>query len=420
MANNNTNIVSVVFHALPAPPPPTSTTESSPSPSWKTATASCATEDTDSRLCLPMDATEAGTASNCNFFTSVDLSYSDVYTCDDISYDYSLTMDDLVSWLVGDCDTALYTNLNATDDRAICIGVGSAAATTTARGTATQTPTTTSSMGPTPTGTVSGREKFYTTTKGDDYATVETKFRITLAQFYQTLSTSTTMPRRSKRDPTMYSFMNEADLVEKLLKEDGFTIWGFVIFRCTYHNDSDWKNFMARMVGAVSEDLKEYSGLDLLDTFAPTVLEDPSFEGATVATLREHFHQWKKSALKEEQGVSEDYTPTSGRYRFFITVDQEAMESVLNTPLGVFEEYELGHVRMVNAKWKWTYVPEEDSEDEDISEPEFEPLEGCTEDDVGWMNIRWRIVQLRGFHKITEIDDWETYYVRYPGIANIN
>ncbi|KAJ6092404.1 hypothetical protein N7467_004373 [Penicillium canescens] len=229
------------------------------------------------------------------------------------------------------------------------------------------------------------------------------------------------MASRSKRDPTMSSDFNEADLVEKLLKEDGFTTWGFVIFRCTYHNDADWENFMARMVGAVSEDLKGSNGLDLLDTFAPTVLEDPSFEGATVATLREHFHQWKKTALKEEQGVSEDYTPKNGRYRFFIAVNQEAMESVLNTPLGGFEEYKSGHVRIVNAEWKWTFVPEEDSEDEDISEPEeFEPHEGCTEDDVGWMNIRWRIVQLTGFHKITEIDDWQAYYVRYPGIADIN
>jgi hypothetical protein len=57
-----------------------------------------------------------------------------------------------------------------------------------------------------------------------------------------------------------------------------------VIFRCTYHKDSDWENFIARIVGAVSEDLQEDSSLALLDTFAPTVLEDPSFEGATVAT----------------------------------------------------------------------------------------------------------------------------------------
>ncbi|CDM37450.1 unnamed protein product [Penicillium roqueforti FM164] len=55
---------------------------------------------------------------------------------------------------------------------------------------------------------------------------------------------------------------------------------------------------------------------------------------------------------------------------------------------------------------KWTDAPEEDSKDEDISEPkEFKPLKGYTEDDMGWMNIRWRIVQLLGFYKMTEIDD---------------
>ncbi|OGE53084.1 hypothetical protein PENARI_c008G07188 [Penicillium arizonense] len=62
---------------------------------YENSTAS--TEDTDSGLCLPMNAMEAGTASNYNCFTSVDLSYSNVYTYDDIIYDYSLTMDDLVS-----------------------------------------------------------------------------------------------------------------------------------------------------------------------------------------------------------------------------------------------------------------------------------------------------------------------------------
>lgn len=97
------------------------------------------------------------------------------------------------------------------------------------------------------------------------------------------------------------------------------------------------------------------------------------------------------------------------------------MESVLNTPMGGFEEYKLGHICMVNAKQKWTDAPEEDSKDEDISEPkEFKPLKGYTEDDMGWMNIRWRIVQLLGFYKMTEIDDQQAYYVRYPEIADIN
>jgi hypothetical protein len=89
---------------------------------------------------------------------------------------------------------------------------------------------------------------------------------------------------------------------------------------------------MSRFLSPVPEFLEFYNDLDLLDTFAPTVLEDPSFEGATVATLREHFNQWAKAGRKEEQGVSEDYCARTGRARFCIMVDQEAMESVLNAP----------------------------------------------------------------------------------------
>ncbi|CAG8067040.1 unnamed protein product [Penicillium salamii] len=157
---------------------------------YENSTAS--TEDTDTDYCLPINATEAGTASNCNCFTSVDLSDSGDYTCDEIVYDFSLTLAELVSWnswLAGDCDTALYANLNSTDERAICIGVGPANKTATATattasstGTSTQTAFTTA---PTPADTVAGCEQFYTTTDSDDCSAVEIKFDITLAQFYQ-------------------------------------------------------------------------------------------------------------------------------------------------------------------------------------------------------------------------------------------
>ena len=106
----------------------------------------------------------------------------------------------------------------------------------------------------------------------------------------------------SKRVTTMCAGRNAADRLEKLLDEDGFKKRGFVVYRCTYQNNTDWENFMARFMSVVPEYLGFYDGLDLLDTFAPTVLEDPSFEGATVATLREHFYQWAKTSLKEEQG----------------------------------------------------------------------------------------------------------------------
>ncbi|CAG8268667.1 unnamed protein product [Penicillium salamii] len=227
------------------------------------------------------------------------------------------------------------------------------------------------------------------------------------SHFGNTITTFSTMVP-SKRDPTMHASLNEADRLEKLLDKDGFKKWGFVIYRCTYQNNIDWENFMARFVSAVPDYLEFYNGLDLLDTFTPTVLEDPSFEGATVATLREHFNQWAKSSLKEEQGVAEDYQACTGRYRFFIMVDQEAMDSVLSAPE---DEDEAAFVRMVYAEWE-PEVPDE----EDIAK---EPIEGCTQNDVGWMKTCWRWVQLPGFHKMQDWDDWEAYYVRPPEIGDI-
>ncbi|KAJ5044261.1 hypothetical protein EN45_013480 [Penicillium chrysogenum] len=86
----------------------------------------------------------------------------------------------------------------------------------------------------------------------------------------------------SKHDPTMDAGRYAADRREKPLDEDGFKKWGFVIYRCTYQNNTDRQNFMDHFVSAAPGYLEFYNGLDLLDTFTPTVLEDPSFEGATV------------------------------------------------------------------------------------------------------------------------------------------
>lgn len=54
---------------------------------------------------------------------------------------------------------------------------------------------------------------------------------------------------------------------------------------------------MTLFLDRVARRLKFYSGLDLLDDFAPTVFEDPSFEGATTAVLRDHFNQWATTAM---------------------------------------------------------------------------------------------------------------------------
>lgn len=102
----------------------------------------------------------------------------------------------------------------------------------------------------------------------------------------------------SKRDPTIETTSNDADELERLLQKDGFKIWGFVIYRCTYQSDSDWENFMSRFLHPITARLECMNGLDLLDGFAPTVFEDQSFNGADTAFLRKHFQGWAATAAR--------------------------------------------------------------------------------------------------------------------------
>ncbi|KAJ5892258.1 uncharacterized protein N7473_008486, partial [Penicillium subrubescens] len=46
--------------------------------------------------------------------------------------------------------------------------------------------------------------------------------------------------------------------------------------------------------------LKFYTGLDLLETFAPTIFEHPSFNRAPTAILRAHFNRWARTAIHQE------------------------------------------------------------------------------------------------------------------------
>ncbi|KAL4883819.1 hypothetical protein BJY04DRAFT_184462 [Aspergillus karnatakaensis] len=218
---------------------------------------------------------------------------------------------------------------------------------------------------------------------------------------------------------------NSADCLERLMEADGFSKWGFVIYRCTYESDADWEACMARLHEEVTDSLEFYNGLDILDSYAPTVIQDPSFVGATTATLRAHFRDiWTPAAFREENpGVSMEFLPAAdaGRYRFFITVDQEALESVLQAPGLNGGSNSTGFVRLVNAEWEPQAECEEDA-DEYIyagEEEQFEPLEGCTAKDVGWMNVLYDQAQLSGYLHIQCRFDWQDYYERPPALLTI-
>ncbi|KAA8647059.1 hypothetical protein EYZ11_008794 [Aspergillus tanneri] len=253
------------------------------------------------------------------------------------------------------------------------------------------------------------------------------RFRSGARHFYpfRTTTSASQIPDKdrpmqpSKRDPTMETTYNTADELERLLQKDGFKTWGFVIYRCTYQSGSDWEKFMNFFLYRITEKFEFYNGLDLLDSFAPIVFEDQSFDGANTTLLRKHFQEWAATAPQEEQGVDHARFAQSGRYRFFVMVGQEALESVLGAP-DPDDCNKTGFVRLVNGVWK----PEELDEDElaergrSAQSQEYEPLEGCALEDVGWMKVLYDDAEAWGFLHIRDSIDWSTYYQRPPVIQS--
>ncbi|CAG7943021.1 unnamed protein product [Penicillium salamii] len=205
----------------------------------------------------------------------------------------------------------------------------------------------------------------------------------------------------SPRIPSMSPHFNEADRIEKYLHEDGHRAWGFVIYRCTYESDTAWEEFMRRLLANTEETLEGSGGLDLLDNLAVTVFQDSSFDGATAAVVRDHFKRWAATAAQQEQGTGPGF---SERYLYCIQVTQDVLDSVLAD--------DDGFVRLVRGDWK-EYDPHEEAE---RVEEEHEALEGCTLENVGWMQVPFDGVMVIPWYYLRGYG-WEREYRRPPTVA---
>lgn len=215
-----------------------------------------------------------------------------------------------------------------------------------------------------------------------------------------------------------------------------------------------------------------YNGLDLLDevAFRLTVFDDASeLDGASVPVVRRQFREWRKRALREEQGTREEIEarrkeahsphypyraaevneetswdatpdirrPWSGhgyghriaavRYRFCVAVDEAALQSVIS-PEG---ETRTGKAWMNLIEGDWT--PEDaatqreetklqylanglDLEEWDDEVETFPEIDGCTEESVGWMKVHYGDLVPLLYSWLMDNYAFEELYVRPPGI----
>ncbi|KAL2812859.1 hypothetical protein BJX63DRAFT_432363 [Aspergillus granulosus] len=140
--------------------------------------------------CLDVENVLPGTSERCTCFTEVTGPADGFTTCADVVMDFDITVDDLLTWntwLVSDCDAALFDGLGEEEDRAICVRVASGDTTSTSPTSTTSqlgTTTTSTSIGPTQSGTAPDCTQYHTVVSGDSCADILAQFDITIEQFY--------------------------------------------------------------------------------------------------------------------------------------------------------------------------------------------------------------------------------------------
>lgn len=127
-------------------------------------------------------------------------------------------------------------------------------------------------------------------------------------------------------------------------------------------------------------------------------------------------------ACETEQGVTFDRAQSaySARYKLCIMVDDEALQSVLDIPSDdVMGWSHASHVILIDGKWEPYFLSEEDLKGYLSPPPEnnFEPVHGCTLEDVGWMKVHYHQAQIMASGYMRDDGGWEREYRRPPEIG---
>ncbi|EED14970.1 conserved hypothetical protein [Talaromyces stipitatus ATCC 10500] len=130
--------------------------------------------------------------------------------------------------------------------------------------------------------------------------------------------------------------------------------------------------------------------------------------------------QWARTACETEQGIPFDRAQWNPWYRLCIMVDEETLQSVLDIPPEDVDSYNsTGFVILIDGTWQPYLLSEEDLEGYISPPPEndFEPVQGCTLEDVGWMKVHCHRAQIVASAHICDGGDWEREYSRPPEIG---
>jgi hypothetical protein len=194
--------------------------------------------------------------------------------------------------------------------------------------------------------------------------------------------------------------------------------WGWVIYRCTYADDETWARFRAGVEAHSREDIAQSDAPEIADRLEWTWVEDAaSLDEISTSTLREKFRTWAVNEVERQHYDASDDV----RFRYFVKIDQEVLQSFADTLSSDGLRWSPNaFIKFVDGDWEPSpaIAKQEEDEDEFGGEEEFEPIEGCTEKNVGWMRILPIMINAEFYNVLDSCDDqWPTFYQRPPTIV---
>lgn len=207
------------------------------------------------------------------------------------------------------------------------------------------------------------------------------------------------------------------DTIQKLFEGWHHSKWGFVIYRCTYASDDDFKAFILRLKTYATDSI-EFHGADsrpIVQHLTWTVVEDrEELDGASTADVRRRFDDWCRSdeaAAEQPDSAHPVSESPNARYRFAVQIDQASLES--------FKIERRPFVNLVLRKWPFGLQgDDEDDDDDDVEEgKEGDEAEGSTEEDVGWCKVRVSSLLPSRYAELCHPNSWHLIYQRPPAVV---
>ncbi|EAU33403.1 predicted protein [Aspergillus terreus NIH2624] len=165
--------------------------------------------------------------------------------------------------------------------------------------------------------------------------------------------------------------------------------WGFVVYRCSYRDNSQWQRMVRLITSSVEESLTLNRRIDLLSRHRLTIMDDATRE------------QRKSPVNGGESSIDVEMT-LGTRYNFCLFVDDIALESLDRMSLPTIKL--LCRFFGIRGPDERDYVVHPDYEDGETAEEH---------EDVGWM-YTCVVDYCDIYTRLVESSDWYEEYCRPP------